>query len=313
MQTIIIAGAAGFIGSHLCSYFLNNDYNVVAVDNLLTGNLENLSNFISHPNFQLIQTDITEKIFDKFRDIRDIRGILHFASPASPKDYLKHPLETMKANSVGTENLLYLAWAYNARFIYASTSEIYGDPLINPQQENYYGNVNSVGIRSVYDEAKRYGETMTMYYHNYRKVNTGIVRIFNTYGTRMRKNDGRLIPNLINQAINNAPLTIYGDGKQTRSFCYINDLISGIDKLYNSNYSSPINIGNNQEITVLECANIIKELTNSNSEIIFSPLGQDDPLVRCPDLTRANEVLDYHPSVSLREGLKQTIAYFQRR
>lgn len=311
MQTIIIAGAAGFIGSHLCNHFLNNDYTVVAIDNLLTGNLENLSNFFPNPNFQFVQADITREIYNKLPKIRDLKGILHFASPASPKDYIKYPFETMKANSVGTEHLLYLAWSYNARFIYASTSEIYGDPLINPQVEEYYGNVNSVGIRSCYDEAKRYGETMTMLYHNYHKVNTGIVRIFNTYGRNMRTDDGRLIPTLINQALNNEPLTIYGKGMQTRSFCYIDDLINGIDKLFNSDYYSPINIGNNEEITILKCAMIIKGLTNSNSNIEFHPLGQDDPLLRCPDLTKAHEVLGYYPTVSLREGLAKTIEFFR--
>jgi dTDP-glucose 4,6-dehydratase len=310
MGTIIITGGAGFIGSHLCDYFLARDYKVIAIDNFLTGNPENLP---SHPNFTFINADVSERIIDKFPRLRDLEGILHFASPASPKYYHKYPLETMKVNSIGTEKLLYLAWSYNAKFLYASTSEIYGDPLIHPQVEEYYGNVNSIGPRSVYDEAKRYGEAMTMLYHRERKVDTKLIRIFNTYGPRMSIDDGRIVPNLIDQAFSNKPLTIYGDGLQTRSFCYVDDLVNGIYKLFQSDYNLPINVGNDEEVTVLEFAQLIKELTGCTSDIVFEPLPENDPLQRCPNLGKANKILDYKPTILLRDGLTRTIDYFRGR
>ena len=306
MRTLI-TGGAGFIGSHLCERFLAEGHEVVAVDNLLTGNLENLDPFRGNPQFKFIGHDISNPL--KLRE--KIDNVLHFASPASPVDYLEFPIQTLKVGSLGTHNALGLAKHHGARFLLASTSEVYGDPLEHPQTESYWGNVNPVGIRGVYDEAKRFAESMTMAYHRVHGVNTHIVRIFNTYGERMRLNDGRVLPNFMYQALMGQPLTMYGDGKQTRSFQYVSDLVEGIYRLIATEIHDPVNIGNPAEITMLEFAEEILKLAGSKSQLEYRPLPQDDPKKRQPDITRARTLLGWEPKVGRDEGLKRTMAYFK--
>lgn len=307
MKTVLISGAAGFLGSHLCDKFLLEGFKVIGVDNFITGNFSNISHLSKNPNFNLIEHDITDYI----KIDQPIDYILNFASPASPIDYLKIPIQTLKVGSLGTHNLLGLAKAKNARILLASTSEIYGDPLEHPQKESYNGNVNTIGTRGVYDEAKRFLESLTMAYNRVHGLETRIVRIFNTYGPRMRLNDGRVIPAFIGQCLRGESITVFGDGSQTRSFCYVDDQIDGIFKLLFSDYHLPVNIGNPNEISILEFTNEIKELTNSNSEIIYKPLPENDPLKRKPDITLAKKVLNWEPKVLRTEGLKKTIDYFK--
>jgi nucleoside-diphosphate-sugar epimerase len=307
-KTVLIAGGAGFIGSHLCELFLEKGAKVVCVDNQITGTEKNIAHLKDNPNFTLKEQDITEP----FEINEPIHYILNFASPASPKDFPKHPIKILMVGALGTKNLLDLAKKHNAVFLQASTSEVYGDPKISPQVESYWGNVNPIGPRSCYDEAKRFGEALIMAYHRKHNINTKIVRIFNTYGERMRPNDGRVIPNFITQALSNEPITVYGDGTQTRSFCYIKDEIEGFYKLLLSNTNEPVNIGNPKEYTILELANIIKELTNSQSEIIFKELPEDDPKQRRPDITKAKTILNWQPNTELKEGLQKTIEYFKK-
>lgn len=306
MPTTLITGGAGFVGSHLCERFLAEGHRVVAVDNLITGSLDNVS-AIQDPRFEFIQHDVTRYI--------DFPGpvdyILHFASPASPIDYLRIPIPTLKVGSLGTHNALGLAKAKNARFLLASTSEIYGDPLVHPQPETYWGNVNPVGPRSVYDEAKRFAEAMTVAYRTYHGVETRIVRIFNTYGPRMRLDDGRVVPSFIGSVLRNEPLTVYGDGSQTRSFCYVTDLVDGIYRLLMSEEFLPVNIGTEYEMTILQFAHLIRQLAGSEQPIIHQDLPKDDPKSRRPDLTKARQVLGYEPRVPLEDGLLRTIEYFK--
>jgi dTDP-glucose 4,6-dehydratase len=304
----IVTGGAGFLGSHLCDFLLEKGHEVICIDNLITGNTGNLEH-IRSTRFKYLQHDVTKPIY--FGDKIDY--IFHLASPASPIDYLELPIQTLKVGALGTYNMLGLAKEQKARLLLASTSEVYGDPLVNPQPETYWGNVNPVGPRGVYDEAKRYAEAITMAYHRYHGIDTRIVRIFNTYGPRMRDNDGRVVPNFINQALKNEDITVYGNGTQTRSFCYVSDLIEGIYRLMISDFSDPVNIGNPDEINILEFAHAIIELTGSNSKIVYKDLPVDDPKVRRPDITRAVEKLDWKPEVSLRDGLTITIDYFKRR
>ena len=306
MRTLI-TGGGGFIGSHLCERFLAEGHDVVAVDNLLTGNLENLDPFRSNPRFKFIGHDISNPL--KLRD--KIDNILHFASPASPVDYLEFPIQTLKVGSLGTHNALGLAKHHGARFLLASTSEVYGDPLEHPQTESYWGNVNPVGIRGVYDEAKRFSESMTMAYHRVHGVNTHIVRIFNTYGERMRLNDGRVLPNFMYQALMGEPLTVYGDGNQTRSFQYVSDLVEGIHRLLFSEIHDPVNVGNPAEITINQFAEEILKLAGSTSKVEYRPLPQDDPKVRQPDIAKARKLLGWEPKVGRAEGLQRTMAYFK--
>lgn len=308
MKTALITGGAGFIGSHLCEFLLDKGIKVIAVDNLATGNIKNIEHLRSNQNFSYIHHDVSRHIVIN----EDLDFVLHFASPASPVDYQKIPIQTLKVGSLGTHNTLGLALAKKAKYVLASTSEVYGDPLVNPQREDYWGNVNPIGIRGCYDEAKRFAEALTMAYCRVHKLDAKIARIFNTYGPRMRKNDGRVVPNFITQSINNVPLTVYGDGKQTRSFCYISDLIEGIYKLMISNINEPVNLGNPEEHTILEFAEMIRELTNSKSRIVFKPLPADDPHLRCPDITRAKKELRWEPKVELKEGLKNTIEWFKK-
>lgn len=309
MKRILITGGAGFLGSHLCDKFINNDYEVICMDNFITGSPDNIAHLFGNKNFKFIHHDVTEYIYVEGK----LDYILHFASPASPIDYLKLPIQTLKVGSLGTHKTLGLAKAKNARFLIASTSEVYGDPLIHPQTEDYWGNVNPVGFRGVYDEAKRFAEAMTMAYHRYHNVDTRIVRIFNTYGPKMRLEDGRAIPNFINQALRNLPVTVYGDGLQTRSVCYVDDLVEGIYRLLLSDEIMPVNIGNPDEITMLDLAKEIIELTNSKSEIKFMDLPDDDPKVRKPDTTRAKNILNWSAKVNRKEGLKNTIDDFRKR
>lgn len=306
-KTALITGGAGFIGSHLCELFLNKNFKVICVDNLITGKLSNIKHLLKSKNFKFINHDISKPINIK----GPIHYILHFASPASPVDYLKFPVQTLKVGSFGTHNALGLAKAKKAKFLLASTSEIYGDPLVNPQPESYWGNVNPIGPRSVYDEAKRFAEAITMAYHRVHKVDTKIVRIFNTYGEKMREQDGRAIPNFINQALNNKPITVYGDGSQTRSFCYVSDLTDGIYRLLMSREHYPVNIGNPNEMNLLKLAKVIIKLTESSSSIVFKPLPADDPKVRRPNITRAKKLLKWQPVVNLETGLIRTIEYFK--
>lgn len=307
MPKILITGGAGFIGSHLCDRFVKEGYDVIAMDNLLTGSLDNISHLFPRPNFTFHHHDVT-----KFIHIPgDLDYILHFASPASPVDYLKMPIQTMKVGSLGTHNCLGLAKDKGARIVVASTSEVYGDPLVHPQTEDYWGNVNPIGPRGVYDEAKRFQEALTMAYHTYHGVNTGIVRIFNTYGPRMRLNDGRALPAFISQAIKGEALTIFGDGSQTRSFCYVDDLVEGIYRLLLSNYHFPVNVGNPQEITINEFAKEILALTGSYKGIEYHPLPTDDPKQRKPDITKAKELLGWEPKISRPLGLTLTYQYFK--
>jgi dTDP-glucose 4,6-dehydratase len=304
---ILITGGAGFIGSHLCERFLADGDDVICMDNLLTGAADNIAHLFANRRFSFIQQDVTTYIYVK----GTVDAILHFASPASPIDYLELPIQTLKVGSLGTHKALGLAKEKNARFLLASTSEVYGDPLVHPQNEEYWGNVNPIGPRGVYDEAKRFAEAITMAYHRTHKVETRIVRIFNTYGPRMRLNDGRVVPNFISQALKDEPLTVYGDGSQTRSFCYVSDLVEGIARLLRSDYSGPVNCGNPIETTILEFAERIKALTKSKSEIVFRPLPVDDPKVRQPDIARAKKLLGWEPTVALEDGLRRTIDYFK--
>jgi dTDP-glucose 4,6-dehydratase len=306
MSKILITGGAGFLGSHLCERFIKEDYEVVCMDNFITGSPDNIAHLFSHPNFSFINYDVTNYIHIE----GELDYILHFASPASPIDYLKLPIQTLKVGSLGTHKALGLAKAKNARFLIASTSETYGDPLVHPQVESYWGNVNPVGMRGVYDEAKRFAEAMTMAYHRYHNVETRIVRIFNTYGPRMRIEDGRAIPAFISQALENKPVTVFGNGMQTRSVCYVDDLVEGIYRLLLSDEVYPTNIGNPDEITMLDLAKEIIKLTNSKSEIIFKNLPSDDPKVRQPDITKAQQILKWQPTINRKEGLIKTIEYF---
>ena len=307
MKKILITGGAGFIGSHLCEFFLDKGFKVIAMDNLITGDIKNIEHLRSNSNFIFMNHDVSKHIAIS----KDIDYVLHFASPASPVDYQKIPIQTLKAGSIGTHNTLGLALAKKAKYILASTSEVYGDPLINPQTESYWGNVNPVGVRGCYDEAKRFAEALAMAYHRIHKLDTKIVRIFNTYGPRMRKNDGRVVPNFICQALKNEPITVYGDGKQTRSFCYVSDLIDGIYRLMISDANEPVNIGNPEEYTILNFAELVKQLANSKSKIVFKQLPADDPHVRCPDITKAKKELKWQPKVSLKSGLKISIDWLK--
>ena len=308
MKKIVITGAAGFIGSNLVDKLLNEGYFVYGIDNLITGSLDNLSHLNSNNNFEFVNHDVT-----KYIDIKDkIDYVFHFASPASPIDYLKYPIQTLKANAIGGHNALGLAKKNNAKFILASTSEVYGDPLEHPQKESYFGNVNPIGPRSIYDEAKRFIESMTISYHVYHKLRVSIVRIFNTYGPRMKIDDGRVLPTFIKQAASNKDLTVNGDGTQTRSFCYIDDLVNGIIQLMNSEYSYPINIGNDDEVTINEIASTLISILNSKSKIIYNQLPEDDPLKRKPDLTLAKKILNWMPKIDKKDGFKMLIEYYKK-
>lgn len=309
MKTVLITGAAGFLGSHLSDRFIAEGFKVIGVDNLLTGDTNNIAHLFGNEYFRFVRHDITE--YNYFAE--DIDYILHFASPASPIDYLKLPIQTLKVGSLGTHKILGLAKEKKARYLLASTSEVYGDPLIHPQTEDYWGNVNPVGSRGVYDEAKRFSEAMTMAYHQFHGVETRIVRIFNTYGPRMRLHDGRAIPNFIRQALKGEPVTVYGDGSQTRSVCYVDDLVDGIYRLLMSDEVNPVNIGNPSELSMLDLAQEIIDITGSNSQIIYEELPEDDPKIRQPDITRAKEILGWYPKVDRHEGLVKTIADFKKR
>ena len=308
MSRVLITGGAGFLGSHLCDKFLSEGYDVVCMDNLITGNMDNISHLIGNPKFKFIFYDVTDYIHVH----GELDLILHFASPASPIDYLKLPIQTLKVGSLGTHKVLGLAKAKKATFLLASTSEVYGDPDIHPQSESYWGNVNPVGPRGVYDEAKRFAEALTMAYHSYHNVETRIVRIFNTFGERMRIHDGRAIPNFISQALRGEDLTVYGDGSQTRSVCYVSDLVDGLFRLSQSKYHLPVNIGNPQEISMVDLAKEILDLTGSKSKIIYKDLPVDDPRIRKPDISTAIRELNWHPNVSRKEGLIKTIEYFKK-
>jgi len=306
-KTILITGAAGFLGSHICDRFIDEGFLVIGMDNFITGDKKNISHLVSHPDFSFIEHDVTEFI----KITGELDYILHFASPASPIDYLKIPIQTLKVGSLGTHNLLGLAKAKRARILVASTSEVYGDPLLHPQPESYFGNVNSIGPRGVYDEAKRFQESITMAYHRFHGLEVRIVRIFNTYGPRMRLNDGRVIPAFMGQILRGEDLTVFGDGSQTRSFCYVDDQIEGIFRLLFSDYSYPVNIGNPNETTILDFAKEIINLGNSNQNIIYKPLPQNDPLQRQPDITLAKKLLYWEPKVYREEGMRITFDYFK--
>jgi dTDP-glucose 4,6-dehydratase len=309
MPRAVVTGGAGFLGSHLCERLLDEGYEVTCVDNLITGPRENLAPLERRDGFALLEQDVTKHI--------EIPGpvdtVLHFASPASPEDYLKYPIQTLKAGALGTHITLGLAKAKGASYMLASTSEVYGDPLVNPQPETYWGNVNPIGPRGVYDEAKRYAEAMTMAYHRVHGIDTRIARIHNTYGPKMRLNDGRAVPNFVYQALTGRPLTVYGDGSQTRSFCYVSDMIEGLWRLLNSRVVEPINLGNPKEMTILELAKKVRDLVGNHVEIVFKPLPVDDPKVRRPDITKAKTLLGWDPNVGLEVGLRETIAYFRGR
>jgi dTDP-glucose 4,6-dehydratase len=305
-QRVVITGAAGFIGSHLAETLLDRGYRVIGIDNLLTGDIANISH-LRNRDFEFIKHDVTNYIYID----GPVDFVLHWASPASPIDYLELPIPTLKVGALGTHKALGLAKAKNARFVIASTSEVYGDPLEHPQKETYWGNVNPIGPRGVYDEAKRFAEAMTVAYHRYHKLDAKIVRIFNTYGPRMRVRDGRAVPEFISQALRNEDVTVFGDGKQTRSFCYITDLVDGIIRLMLSDLNEPVNIGNPTEMTIEEIATTIIEMTGSKSKIVYKPLPTDDPKVRKPDITKARTLLGWEPKVPLREGLTHTIEYFR--
>lgn len=306
-KVVLITGGAGFLGSHLCDLFIEKGYKVVAMDNLCTGDLRNIEHLFKHPDFEFYHHDVSKFVFVPGR----LDYILHFASPASPIDYLKIPIQTLKVGSLGTHNLLGLARVKGARILVASTSEVYGDPLVHPQTEDYWGNVNPIGPRGVYDEAKRFQEAITMAYHTYHGLETRIVRIFNTYGPRMRLNDGRALPAFIGQALRGEDLTVFGDGSQTRSFCYVDDLIDGIYRLLMSDYVYPVNLGNPQEITIREFAEEIIRLTGTSQKIVYKPLPADDPKQRRPDISKAKEILGWEPKVDRAEGLKKTYEYFK--
>lgn len=307
MKHILITGAAGFLGSHLCDRFIKEGYHVIGMDNLITGDLKNIQHLFELENFEFHHHDITNFVHVPGK----LDYILHFASPASPIDYLKIPIQTLKVGSLGTHNLLGLARVKKARILIASTSEVYGDPLVHPQTEEYYGNVNTVGPRGVYDEAKRFQESLTMAYHTFHNVEVRIARIFNTYGPRMRLNDGRVIPAFIGQVLRGEELTVFGDGGQTRSFCYVEDQIEGIYRLLLSDYTLPVNIGNPEEISILDFAKEILALANSNSKIIYQDLPINDPLQRCPDITKAQSILGWLPKIQRAEGMKMTYDYFK--
>lgn len=307
MPRVLITGAAGFLGSHLCDRFMAEGFEVLGMDNLITGNMENLEHLLGNPNFTFYNNDVSNFVHVSGK----LDYILHFASPASPIDYLKIPIQTLKVSSLGTHNLLGLALNKKARILVASTSEVYGDPKVHPQTEDYFGNVNPVGPRGVYDEAKRFMESMTMAYHTYHGLETRIVRIFNTYGPRMRLNDGRVLPAFIGQALRGEDLTIFGDGSQTRSFCYVDDLVEGIYRLLLSDHAQPVNIGNPNEITIGEFAEEIIKLTGTSQKVIYQPRPVDDPMQRKPDITKAKELLDWQPKVLRAEGLKKTYEWFQ--
>jgi dTDP-glucose 4,6-dehydratase len=303
----LITGGAGFIGSHLCDLFLQEGHEVICMDNFITGNPENIGHLIGNPRFHLIRHDVSTFVYVP----GELDYILHFASPASPADYLKLPIQTLKVGALGTHNLLGLAKAKEARFLLASTSEVYGDPLVHPQDEGYWGNVNPVGLRGVYDEAKRFAEAITMAYQRYHALETRICRIFNTYGPRMRLNDGRALPAFMTQALRGDPITVFGDGSQTRSFCYVDDLVSGIHKLLVSPVAEPVNLGNPDEISIRDFAYEVRDITGSSSEVIFRPLPEDDPKVRRPDVSKAYRLLGWEPKVSRQEGLRRTFSYFE--
>lgn len=307
MKRVLITGAAGFLGSHLCERFLKEGMYVIGMDNLITGDMRNIEHLMPNPNFEFNHHDVT-----KFVHVPgELDYIMHFASPASPIDYLKIPIQTLKVGAMGTHNLLGLARVKNARFIIASTSEVYGDPLVHPQTEDYWGHVNPIGPRGCYDEAKRYQEAITMAYHRYHNLETRIVRIFNTYGPRMRLNDGRVLPAFIGQALRGEDITVFGDGSQTRSFCYVDDLVEGIYRLLLSDYSLPVNIGNPKEITIGQFAEEIIQLTGTDQKVVYKPLPQDDPKQRQPDISKAKEILGWEPKVSREEGLRITYDYFR--
>lgn len=306
-KNVLITGGAGFLGSHLCDRFLYEGYRVLCVDNLLTGNIRNIRHLLKDRNFEFIDHNISKEL----RVGGAVHYVLHFASPASPVDYLNFPIPTLKVGSLGTYNTLGLAKLKKARYLLASTSEVYGDPLEHPQKESYWGNVNTIGPRGVYDEAKRFAEAITMAYHRHHRIDTTIVRIFNTYGPRMRIKDGRVVPNFIDQALHNKPLTVFGTGKQTRSFCYYTDLVEGIVRLLFSSIPGPVNIGNPDEFTILEFARMVIRLTGTKSRIVYKPLPTDDPKQRRPDITLARKALQWDPKVPLEEGLKETYAWFK--
>ena len=305
----VVTGGAGFLGSHLVDYLLNKGHRVIAIDNLITGTVENIAHLAGNENFRFIKQDVTEFLFLD----GPVDYVWHLASPASPIDYLEIPIQTLKVGSLGTHKALGLARSKKARFLLASTSEIYGDPLVHPQREEYWGNVNTIGPRGCYDEAKRFAEALAMAYHREHGLETRIVRIFNTYGPRMRLNDGRVVPAFVSQALNGEPLTVFGKGKQTRSFCYCSDLIEGIYRLVMSDYAEPVNIGNPREMTVLEFAKAIIKATGSKSKIVYRPLPVDDPKQRQPDITRAKKILGWSPQVELERGIEETIAYFRNK
>ena len=306
MMRVLVTGGAGFVGSHLCDALLAEGHSVVCADNLLTGRKENIAHLVREPAFEFVEQDVVRP-FDPGR----VEYVFHFASPASPVDYLEHGVETMQVGSIGTINCLELADKHSAKFLLASTSECYGDPLEHPQKETYWGHVNPVGPRSVYDESKRFGEAVTMAYHRYRGVDTRIVRIFNTYGPRLQINDGRVISNFMKQALHGEDLTVYGDGSQTRSFCYVSDEVAGIIALSKSPEHEPVNIGNPDEFTMIECARVVLDVTGSQSGIRFEPLPQDDPRQRQPDISKARRLLEWEPQISLRTGLQMSVEYFK--
>jgi len=306
-KTALITGGAGFIGSHLCEKLLNNNYSVICLDNFVTGDLKNIKPFLKDKGFRLVTCDVSNYIDAQGK----IDYVLHCASLASPIDYLNFPIQALKVGSLGTHNALGLAKKKKAVFMLFSTSEVYGDPLLHPQKESYWGNVNPIGVRSCYDESKRFAEALTMAYHRVHKMDTKIVRIFNTYGPRMRYNDGRVIPNFIDQALKNKPLTVYGKGQQTRSFCYIDDLIAGLLRLMVSRGNEPVNLGNPGEFTIIQLVHLVLKLTNSKSRIVFKNLPQDDPRKRRPDIARARKILAWEPAIPLAEGLRRTIAWFK--
>jgi len=304
---VVLTGGAGFLGSHLCDVLIAKGWDVLCIDNLITGSEANIAHLLSNPRFRFVNQDVSNPI----EVSGAVDAVMHFASPASPPDYMKYPIETLKVGSYGTHNSLELARAKKARFLMASTSECYGDPDVSPQPESYWGHVNCVGPRAVYDEAKRYAEATVMAYHRHFGLETRIVRIFNTYGPRMRLNDGRALPNFLYQALAGEPITVYGDGKQTRSFCYVSDLIEGIYRLFESNEHMPVNIGNPHEITILEFAERVRALVGAKVPIVFKELPQDDPKQRCPDITKAKRILGWEPKVKLEDGLQRTYDFFR--